>query len=133
MKLHNFHRQTVDQALPVLGNIQPAEHNAANEIDRLCQIASPAVEAALTGQARKEISVFSPVAEHLGFHFPSATLADQDHRDQLTIAACRRRRPWSFEQRSDLQPDVVDNGVHPCAKIVEIGYHVSVLWCVLGG
>ena len=133
MKLHHFHRKTIDQALPVLGNINQTEHYASNEVEGLCQIASPAVEAALTGQARKQVFVFSPVAEHLCFHLPSATFAYQDHRHQLAIAARRRCRPWPPEQRRDFQPDIVYYGIHPCAKIIEIGYHILVLWCVLGG
>jgi hypothetical protein len=100
----------------------------SNEIERRRQVSTPPVETALRRDARKQIPVHFPVAEQFRLDVPASAFTDESHGHQLAIST-DRWRPRAPEQRAYLLPDVVDNHIHPRAKILEVVYHVSVLQC----
>jgi hypothetical protein len=74
----------------------------------------------------KQVSMRAKIAQHLRFHIPSFTFADQAHRHQLAITA-KRFRPRSFELWDQPFADVIHNAENVQAKIIETVYHWSVL------
>jgi hypothetical protein len=81
-----------------------------------------AVKAALRWDTGKQIAMFSPLAQHLCFHIPSAAFTDQCHSEQFTVTALRRW-PRAFEEGSYLLPYIIHDNVHPQAEIVKVVYH----------
>lgn len=84
------------------------------------------IEATLGRDDWKQVPVLLPLTEHLSFHIPTATLANQRHGQQCTVRTLLR---WtgSLEKRSNFEPNTVNHSVHPGTKIVEVVYHWSVL------
>lgn len=126
MKLQRRDRHTIDQALVILAQIQTTQDNLSDQIDRLHQISSSPIEPTLRRNARKQVSVFFPIAQQFRFHMPAATFSDQSHRNQLAIPAFRFR-PGTFEKRSDRFPNIIHDDKYPGAKILKVRYHQNVL------
>jgi hypothetical protein len=110
--------QGVDDALPVLRQIERGEEQAAQFVDRPLQGAAAAIEAGARGLVREQVAVLLPAADGFGFLVPAAAFADQGHRHQFGIGAdwCRPRSPALGR---DLPPHLVDNAVRPQAEILE--------------
>jgi hypothetical protein len=128
MELQHGNGQAVNQASAVLRHIQPMKHDTSYEIESVHQIPPPSVETALRWNVRKQVPMLLPMAQQFSLYIPASTFANQGQGYQLTVAA-KRLRSGSLEQRSNLVPDVINDGVHPRAKIFKIGYHMSVLRC----
>ncbi len=77
----------------------------------------------------KHCTIFFPTTEQFSLHMPTTTLTDQRHGDQFAVRT-DRRRSWSFEERRNLFPYVIDYHEYPSAKIFKFSYPVLVL-CVV--
>jgi hypothetical protein len=64
----------------------------------------------------KQMTIFLPLAQHLGFQVPATTFANQGHADQLAVAAARFGT-GAIEKKTNLLPDIIHNNVHPQTKI----------------
>jgi len=85
MNRHNGQRQTINDTLTVLGNIQTLANHSPNEIEGLHKPAPTTVETALRRNDWKQIAMFLPVAEHLALTIPAAAFANQGHRRSFAI------------------------------------------------
>src|SRR5258706_2282474 len=125
MKLNRRHRHRVNGGLSILAQVEPAQDGLTDEVESVYQSPTPPIEPTLGGNVRKQIPMFSPLAEHRCFGVPFPALAHQRHRQQLTVAALGCWA-WSLKQWLDLLPNIIHHHIHPQAKIIEILYHWSV-------
>lgn len=77
MKLQRWDRHTIDQTLAVLAQIQAAQKNLADQIDRLHQVPPSPVEPALRWNAWKQVAVSLPATQQFRFHMPTAAFSDK--------------------------------------------------------
>src|SRR6266487_1345535 len=126
MKLNHRQRQAIHDTLAILGDIQTVEHHTPYKIEGLHQATATPIEATLGRDDWKQVPMFLPLTEHFGFHIPATALANQGHRQQFTV---RTFGCWtgSLEERSNLEPNIINHNVHPGTKIVEVVYHWRVL------
>ena len=134
MEANHFYRQGIQHALVVAGDVQAGKGYASDQVEPLRQVAPSPFEAALGGYSRKqvEMAVSSPVAEQLGFLVPPFAFTNQGHAHQLAIRALRRRT-GAFEAMRHLLPNVINYTVHVQAQILEVGYHLVTLRCLVCG
>src|SRR5262249_3571632 len=118
VELHHGDRETVEAALAILSQIQQPQRQLPEQLEGPHQLTATAVEAALTGLPGKEVTVVAEVAEQFGFEVPAPALADQGQGEQFTVGAFWGR-PRPAEQGSDLLVEVIDDDVHPGAKVLE--------------
>ena len=116
------HGQAIDNALGVLRDIQHGQDRAAQQGQRILEIAAATIEARATRQVRKEVPMVLPPRDHVGFLVPATPFADQRDRQQFGVTAhgCRAR---TIKERGERQVQIADQYVHPRAKIGEIGDH----------
>jgi hypothetical protein len=126
VKLQGRDRQTIDQTLSVLAQIQTAHQHLPDQVHRLHQVPPPAVEAALRRKARKQMPVVLPTTQQFCFQMPAATFPNQSHRHQFTISALGFRS-GALKERCEWFPDIVHDDKNPSAKIVKVRYHQVVL------
>src|SRR5664279_5574316 len=133
MEADHRNGQAVDDRVGIVRDIYHRQDRPPDQVEGVDQVAAPAIEATLRGQDREKVAVFLPATQQLRFQIPAATLSDESHRQQFAVRAQRiGTRP--LEKRCESHPNVVDNGVRPQAKIVEVSYHRGILrsdrWCV---
>src|SRR5260370_7379000 len=102
----------------------------SDKIEGLHQGPPSPVEAALRGYTWKQLTMLFPATQQFGLHMPTTAFTNQSHRDQLAIGAFRL---WSgpLEKRRSLFPDVIDNYIYPCAKVLKFSYHNLLLFFVI--
>src|SRR5262249_31071920 len=106
MKLYHRHGQAGDHTLTILGHIQHTQNHLADVVERVAQVAPPAIEAAAFGQDRKQMTVVLPLSKQVRFFIPFTAFTDNRHRDQFAIATVGLR-PRSRVEWSDHLPNVV--------------------------
>ncbi len=122
MEPDDRHRQTVEHALAIEGEIEGAEQRAAQFVNRPLQLTPAAIEAGARGLVGEEVAVLRPFAQEHRLLVPPLAFPDQRHCHQLRIGALRRRTRPPI-QRRDLVPTIVDEAVGPQAEVLEAGYH----------
>jgi hypothetical protein len=70
-------RQTINDALMILGHIQILENYAPDQVERLHQSAATPIETTLARDHGKQITMLLPLTEHFGFQIPVTTPANQ--------------------------------------------------------
>ncbi len=63
MKLNRRNRQTIDQALAILAQVQAAQDHQADQVDGPHEISPSTIEAALRRNVWKEMPVILPATE----------------------------------------------------------------------
>jgi hypothetical protein len=129
IELYYRNWQAVNHALLVQGQIQHSQNRFTDEIESDHQISTPTIEPALRRDMWKQVSVFSPMAEHLGFYIPTPAFTNQGHRKQFAVTALWLW-PTTLEYGCNWFPDIIHDCVCPCAEIVKIAYHWGVLLCL---
>lgn len=124
MQFDDWHRPTINGALPIGAQVQQAQATLPNEMASIHQHAVP-VKPVLRWHIRKHVLLRFPLAHQRGFFVPRSAFADQRHCQQLAGPALRRW-PWSLESGPDFSPQIVHRHLHPQAKIVKTRYHRSV-------
>jgi hypothetical protein len=127
VKLHHWDGHAVENAVPILAQIQPAQEDLADQVDRPHQVTPPAIKTALRREMRKQAGVVFSATQQFGLHMPAtAPAANQGHGDQLTIDALGRGSR-SLDQQGQVFPNVIDDDKHPSAKILKAHYRRAVL------
>ncbi len=78
IELHHRDGDTVDHALPILGQVQQLENHPADQVEGLQQVSPAPIEATLGRNNRKQCPLFAPITEHFSFDHPAATFTHQD-------------------------------------------------------
>src|SRR5207253_9723893 len=127
MELDHRHRQAVNHTLTLLSYIQQTQHHSSDQVEGLCQVSTPSVEAALGRNVREQVEVVMPLAKEFSLHIPTSTLPYQSHSQKFTVRAARcRTRPAVKVKRSAVSPHVIHYAVHPQAEVVKaanLRYH----------
>lgn len=89
MPFDDWHRPTINGALPIGAQVQQAQATLPNEMASIHQRAVP-VKPVLRWHIRKHVLLRFPLAHQRGFFVPRSAFADQRHCQQLAGPALRR-------------------------------------------
>jgi len=126
MKQHHRDGQTVQNALTILAQIQTAQDDHPDQVDRSHQIPATTIETTLGRNVRKQVPNAFPATQQFSFHVPAPAFTNQTHRDQLTVGAFGFGSR-TFEEWRNRFPNVIHHDKHPGAKIIKFRYHQTVL------
>jgi len=75
--------------------------------------------------------MFLPVTQHFRFYIPAATLAYNRQGQQFAVTAIGLRSR-SLEKWRNLLPKIINDDIHPGAKVFKVVYHWVILLCGFG-
>lgn len=91
VKRYHRHRQTVDDAVSILAQVQDLAYHTPQQFDSLRQISTPAVIPTTLWEMWKQCQIRHPVIQQFGFDIPTAAFADQGDSNQT-----RCRCSWAL-------------------------------------